>query len=290
MSNYPITRIPNNPLQTGMSEITHDVVFSKAGGQEIKMSLILPKPTEGSDKRIPYPTIVFLQGSGWTAPCIYYQIPQMSHFAAKGYAVAMITHRNSRDGYPFPAFLVDAKCAVRYLRANAELYGIDPDKICFWGTSSGGNTALLMGLTGDDPRYKSEEYAEYSDKVQAVIDCFGPSDLPRLLKQRFFNPIPADSTFAYLAGTTDLDHADKLIEMSPLLQLEGKRDLPPFLILQGDADPVVEYEQSELMYKALVDAGHQAEMIAVEGAPHEGSFWSFQLLDLAGDFIKRTIG
>ena len=79
-----VIRIPNNPTQKGFAEITHDVVFSRAGGEEIKMSLILPKPVEGSSIRDKYPLIVFLQGSGWTAPRIYSQIPQMSWFAKNG--------------------------------------------------------------------------------------------------------------------------------------------------------------------------------------------------------------
>ena len=287
-----VIRIPNNPNQKGFAEITHDVVFSRAGGEEIKMSLILPKPVEGSSIRDKYPLIVFLQGSGWTAPCIYYQIPQMSWFAKNGYAVAMITHRNCRDSEPgkdFPAFLIDTKCAIRYLRAHADEYGIDKDRVAFWGTSSGGNTALLVALTGDDPRYKTE-YPEESDAVKCVLDCFGPSDMSDQATWRTpgMTELPKDSLFYFLTGSRD-PHSDRLKEISPLLLLPGKKDLPPILLMHGDRDTAVPLSQSERMYEALLAGGHEAEMIVVEGAPHEGSFWTDELMALAADFIKRKL-
>ena len=288
MEKYPVIHVKNNPTQKGFAEITPDVVFSHAGGEEIKMSLILPKPPEGVAKRDRYPTIVFLQGSGWTFPKIQYQIPQMSWYAKNGYAVAMITHRNVQDGAPGRAFLIDSKCAVRFLRAHAEEYGIDPERIAFWGTSSGGNTSLLMALTGDDPRYKTDEYPEYSDAVKTAIDCFGPTDLAGLFAAhdpetnkngswgRFFN-VEGEGIYDFMK------------EISPLMQLEGKKDLPPILLLHGDKDPVVPYEQTELMYHALIDGGHKAEMVCVEGAPHEGSFWTDEVMELATDWLKRTL-
>lgn len=288
MDKYPVTHVKNNPTQKGFAEITPDVVFSHAGGEEIKMSLILPKPPEGAKTRDRYPTIVFLQGSGWTFPKIQYQIPQMSWYAKNGYAVAMITHRNVQTGAPGRAFLIDSKCAVRFLRAHAEEYGIDPERIAFWGTSSGGNTSLLMALTGDDPRYKTDEYPEYSDAVKTAIDCFGPTDLARMFSSRDMESNKKGSWGRFF--NVEGDGVDAFIEeISPLLQLEGKKDLPPILLLHGDADPVVPYEQTELMYHALIDGGHKAEMICVEGAPHEGSFWTDEVMELATDWIKRTL-
>ena len=107
--------------------------------------------------------------------------PQLSMFAQQGYVIASVRHRSRRDGFAAPAFLRDCKSALRFLRTNAAAYHIDPDHVCAWGTSSGGNTVLLMGLTGDDPAYRTDEYPDASDAVQAVIDCFGPTDLPELI-------------------------------------------------------------------------------------------------------------
>src|SRR5690606_6431839 len=106
--------------------------------------------TDSLEDEVPRrPLIVFLQGSGWTFPDVNYEIPQLAEYARNGYVVATITHRSYKDGYPAPAFLQDAKTAIRFLRKNANVYGIDPNRVCFWGTSSGGNTAMLVAMTGD---------------------------------------------------------------------------------------------------------------------------------------------
>ena len=77
--------------------------------------------------------------------------------------------------------------------------------------------------------------------------------------------------------------------MSPLLILEKNKKYPPILLIHGDADTIVPYSESENMYKALINNGYEAEIIRVENAPHEGSFWSCELLDEITDFIKRKL-
>jgi len=280
MASYNIKHIKNNPSSEGMADFLPDIVFSHAGGEEIKLSLMLPRFAEGSTVRKKCPTLVFLQGSGWQAPNITYQVPQMGEFARKGWAVAQITHRNAHA----PAFLIDSKCAVRFLRAHAEEYGIDRDKIVFWGTSSGGNTALLMALTADEMQYKTEEYPEESDGVCGVIDCFGPTDIMALA--RFHG---SEDRLDRMLPDGCHDREGFMNTMSPLKLIKGGRKLPPFLILQGDADPVVPYEQSEWMLKALTDAGHDARMVVVDGAPHEGSFWSREVFEICEEFMREVI-
>jgi len=288
MTGYSIKTIKNNPTLEGMAALVPDVVFSNAAGAELKMQIIRPWKDENSAlPKQKSPLIVFLQGSAWTFPNVYYQIPQLSEFARMGYVVATITHRNFNDGYPAPAFLQDAKTAIRYLRKNAEEYGIDTERVCFWGTSSGGNTSLLVALTGDDPKYKTDEYAEYSDSVSVAIDCFGPTDLVRLSK--LADATGNSSLLEGLVGGKLSEHMELLEEISPLRIIRKNKKYPPILILHGDADELVPYDESLNMYKALIDNGNEAEMIRVENAPHEHSFWSRELLAEIADFIKRKL-
>ena len=158
------TSVKENRKYRNMSTYVPDVVFSTATGVELKMQLLLPRETDAR-----HPLFVFLQGSGWTFPNVYPKMAMFTVFAERGIAVAMITHRNRNNGYPAPAFLEDAKTAVRFLRANADKYCIDKDKVYFGGSSSGGNCALLMGQTGDDPCYKTAEYADESDAVSGIV-------------------------------------------------------------------------------------------------------------------------
>ena len=179
----PIKTIPYNPLLTGLAESTPDIVFSREGGQDITLRILKPwKNDLNKDKR--YPLIVFIQGSGWTFPNIGYHLPHIAQFAMAGYVVATVTHRSCNDGYPAPAFLQDVKSAIRYLRAHADEHQIDPTRVAAWGTSSGGNTALLLGLTGDDPRYVTAVHPEQSDAVSPVVDVFGPTDMTSLFVTR----------------------------------------------------------------------------------------------------------
>ncbi|MGB4658177.1 MAG: alpha/beta hydrolase [Mobilitalea sp.] len=286
---YPkIKTIKNNPSLDGLAMFVPNVIFSKIADVTLTMQLMIPWHNNTNGDSIPRrPLIVFLQGSAWTSPDVNYEIPQLAEYARKGYVVATITHRSFVDGYPAPAFLQDTKTAIRFLRKNADLYGIDPNRVCFWGTSSGGNTSLLVALTGDDPRYKTEEYSTFSDSVNIAIDCFGPTDLVTLFSGIDENPDP-NLDFRKLVND-DLSSTGLLKEISPLRLLEKDVKYPPLLLLHGDADMLVPYEQSVDMYKALIDLGSDAEMICIENAPHEDSFWSQELHAEILDFIQRKL-
>lgn len=288
---YPdIKVIKNNPDLTGMASVIPDVVFSTAAGIPLKMQLMVPWDVTRRQKTFKrYPLIVFVQGSAWTFPDVYTQMPQLCSFARSGYVVATVTHRNSLEGHPFPGFLQDVKTAVRYLRKNADFYGIDSERVGIWGTSSGGNTALFTGLTPDDARFKTEEYKEYSDRVKLVVDCFGPSDLRTMLGDGSRMNTEVTAIFKGLAGGDMNDIPAKLELMSPVLYMKEKEAYPPFLLLHGDADEMVPYNQSLDMFHKLIDAGAEASMVRVEGAPHEDSFWSEELLGIIKEFIDKNI-
>ncbi|HHU71192.1 MAG TPA: alpha/beta hydrolase [Clostridiales bacterium] len=283
-----IKRIKSNPTLKGMAVVIPDVIYSTANGVELKMQIIKPW-ANGDDDHARYPLIVFVQGSAWTFPDVYYQLPQLSQFAREGYVVATLTHRNSLEGHPFPAFLEDVKTGIRFLRSNADKYQIDPDRVGIWGTSSGGNTALLVGLTEDDPRYKTKEYEEYSDTVKVVVDCFGPTDMNDIVDKIELIPDDMRSIFEGLRGENTKENIERLMEINPVNHIQDGKSYPPFLILQGDDDELVHYSQSELMYHKLLEAGVETSMICVEGAPHEGSFWSDELLGLIKEFLDKKL-
>ena len=291
----PIETIASNPSLEGLARMLPDVTYSTATGTDLRMAILLPWSHEQPDSTHRAPLVVFVQGSGWTFPNIYEEIPQLSEYARDGYVVATVTHRNAMEGHPFPAYLQDVKTAIRFLRAHADEYGIDPQKVTIWGTSSGGNTAMLVGLTPDDPRFKTEEYADESDAVQAVVQCFGPTDIPALLEatlqaQPDLDIDAADNLFYALCGGPASEHMDVGDKMSPIRYIASCPSLPPFLMLQGDADPVVPYQQCVSMYEALCDAGADVKMIRVTGAPHEGAFWSRELLARIRRFIDQASG
>ncbi len=314
-------RIQSNPSLAGMAEIIPDVTFSRAGGEALKMQLIVPWAVGESradpefllEKR--YPLVVFVQGSGWTFPNVWYEMPQLCALAREGFVVAAITHRNALEGNPFPACLQDVKTALRYLRANAEEYGIDADRAGLWGTSSGANLSLLAAMTVGDPRYETEEYRGYSDDVDYVAACFPTTDFVEYMLDETSDPGIKD-VFAALSGGTVDEEMSVLKKMSPCYYVQkylkeksisekclkektfseksmkttGEFTCPPIFLAHGNRDALIPCRQTEKLYELLDRAGADVTMVTVEGAPHEGSFWSDRMLQLIYSFIRENAG
>ena len=235
----------------------------------------------------PMPLLVFVQGSGWTTPNRGFQIPMLGHLAEEGWTVASISHRDIHQDAAFPAFLLDVKCAVRFLRVHAREYAIDPRRVAIWGTSSGGHAALLAGLTGDAPALKTEEYAEQSDAVQAVVTCFAPTDLQTL----FAHP-EQPRTRATLKAAFGPDEScwdSEMHRWSPVHLVQPGQAYPPMLLMQGTMDPLVPVAQMEILYSRLKEAGASVEAMYVDGARHEGSFWTRESRDTVFRFLRRMI-
>lgn len=288
--------LPNNPALSGLVDLKPDIEYACPDGERLALQLL--KPMWPSENGRGFPLVVFIQGSAWQKPNQFWELPQLSLLARSGFVVASVTHRSCFTAKA-PAFLQDVKCAIRFLRAHAAEYDVDRSRVCAWGTSSGGNTALLLGLTGDDPAFETEDWAGESTRVQAVVDCFGPTNLVRMAEEQYRGQAESGepNIFEALAGCTLLDEQKKLTPearaaleaISPEYHVKEGTSLPPFLMLHGDADPVVLYSDSEIMFGRLNDCGHEAHLARVTDAPHEGSFWSLPLLEIVFGFIADKL-
>lgn len=280
-----IHEINNNAAMKGQVRLIENVTYSTVDGEALKMDILAPWSQRYDYlKSDPRPLIVFVQGSSWRQPTMGEEIPQLVQFVKAGYIVATVQHRNSLDGHSFPAFLQDVKTAIRFLRAHAEQYAIDPQRVAIWGTSSGANASLLVALTPDDPRYKTAEYTDQSDAVNAVVSCFAPTDVVDTFKN--VSQVPGSDILQYsLFGTDPSKWEDIKRQMSPLYQIKDGQKYPPFLLLHGDADKVVPYHQMEDMYHALEEHGVSVEAYRVKGANHERDFWSQTIYDIVKDFL-----
>jgi len=182
-------------------------------------------------------------------------IPAMT---GRGFAVAALNYRLMPD-HPFPAEVLDAKCAVRFLRAHGEKYNLLTEKIGVGGGSAGGHLAAMLGLTNDDPAFEFGENQEYSSRVDAVVELFGPTDLtqPMGWLQRFL---------LRRAFGTDSSQDPRLLQASPIQYVNSES--PAFLIIHGEQDSAVPLGHAQLLYKELSEIGIDASLIVVENANH----------------------
>lgn len=285
-----IHEIENNPQLKGQVRLIDNVTYAAVDGRPLKMALLEPWTQRFPLKYHPEtrPLIVFVQGSSWRVGKMGEEIPQLVRFVKAGYVVATVQHRNTLDGYPFPAFLEDVRTAIRYLRRRAIKFAIDPDRVAIWGTSSGANAAMLVALTGDDPRYAGHLYRTESDRVNAVVSCFAPMDIEDTFD--YTAAVPGSELLKFcLLGMDKQKWPTIEKEMSPLYQVKSGQEYPPFLLLHGDADKVVPYHQMEDMYHKLDEEGYDVEAYRVKGANHEKDFWSDRVYQIVQDFLDRTV-
>ena len=224
--------------------VEQDVAYCKIDGQEILMDVHFP--AAGG----PWPGLVFVHGGGWSEGD---KVPLPVVPTDAGYLTVSINYR-MYPAYRFPAMIEDVKCAIRYLRAHANTYNLDPERIALIGHSAGAHLAALAGLTGESAGWDVGPYREQSSQVQAVVPLSGPSDLA----QSF--PVEIQALIHNVFGP------EQLACGSPVQYVHPKA--PPFLIVHGDADPVVPVEQAHLLYDALVKAGAPVEKLILNNAGH----------------------
>jgi acetyl esterase/lipase len=222
------------------------------------------------------PLVVWIHGGAWMLGDRRY-LPEtlrpnqlFEELVAAGLAVATIDYRHALEAQ-FPAQLHDAKAAIRYLRAHADVLGVDTARIGVWGESAGGHLAALVGLTAQHPELEGAiGVLRQSSSVDVVVDWYGVADLT-LQPRRSWTPevlanLPPEMLTPpeeLLVGGQD-EHA--LAAASPITYVAP--GAPPFLLIHGTADTVVRHVQSEVFAQALTEAGVSVRLVPIEGVDH----------------------
>ncbi len=182
--------------------------------------------------------------------------------AERGYVAATITYRLA-PRHKFPAAIFDTKAAVRWLRANAATYKINPDKIGVMGGSAGGHLAQFLAVTAHVPRFEGHGgNPHYSSSITCVVNFFGPSDFTKSYGK---SVDAAEVLPLWLGGNLETAHALH-IQASPLYWVTP--DAAPTLCIHGTKDNYVAHEQAEWLVDRLKAATVEAELLTLPGAGH----------------------
>jgi acetyl esterase/lipase len=229
-------------------ELLHDVVIGKGGDRLLHAEVARPAKTPAHLM----PAAIIIHGGGWSSGS-QKDSKMYTFMAAHGYFAASIEYRLSGEA-KWPAQIEDCKLAVRWLRANAAKYHVDPNRFVAIGGSAGGHLAVCVGVMDKESEFEGHGgYPGVSSRVQAVIDSNGPS--------HFANNFPN------LFGTDPAPKPDAYQKASPLKYIRA--GLPPFLVFHGDMDPVVPFENSSSLVAALQKAGVPVKFIVVKGGGHD---------------------
>lgn len=245
-----------SPLRPALAETTvvRDVVYSRPDGKPLLMDLYRP------DAPGPHPAVLLVHGGGWLGGSKegYAEFGPM--LARNGYVACAINYRLAPE-YPYPAAFDDCQLAIRWIRAHAAEFDINPKRVGALGDSAGGHLVALIGVRGKTRDNTDPALARYRSLPDAVVANYGAHELVRMWKiEQAHRPLTA-----WLGGPPE-EHVKVYAEASPVSMVT--RRAAPFLILHGDQDRVNPIEQSELLQKALEAKGADSTYIVIEGGGH----------------------
>jgi acetyl esterase/lipase len=263
-------------------QLIENIPYADTDNPRQMLDLLLPKNHEGES----LPVIVFIHGGGWRNGNKQGGRNRVTPFVASGnYAGVTVAYRLSGETQ-WPSQIHDCKAAIRWIRANAKKYNLNADRIGVWGTSAGGHLVTMLGTSGDvkamDGSLGSNN--EYSSRVTCVADFFGPTNFLTMNKTAIesarLDHDAADSPESLLIGGAIQDNPEKVATADPITYVSA--DDPPILIVHGTKDPLVSFNQSELLYAALDKKGVDKTLITVDGGEHGRGF-----PPITGELVER---
>jgi len=257
------------PEVASRNKPTHaDVAYADTENPKQRLDIYLPEGVK-DDARLP--VVVFIHGGGWRNGDKASGRARLVPFLATGnYACVSIGYRLTGEAI-WPSQLHDCKAAIRFLRANADKYHLDADRIGIWGTSAGGHLVAMLGVTGHNDALSGDlgSHDDVSSAVKCVANFYGPADL--LTMGDFPSAIDhnaADSPESKLIGGAIQEHQEKTKAASPLTY--ASKTAAPMLLVHGDKDRLVPVDQSQRFAAALKEKGAVATLIEVTGGGHGG--------------------
>ncbi len=275
--------------------VERDIVFSEASDPPLRLD-IYRRDDAGDEKQ---PVLLFLHGGGWVSGGRRDAVPEddprmrgrstgwskawpsMLPYIRRGVTLVTVDYRLAPKA-PEPAAIEDAFHALAWVGHAGARHGLDPTRVALAGVSAGGHLALMVGLTaGSGTFFPTADLGNPPATVRGVIDLYGVTDVADLLV--------GDNARPFTAEWIPSGSVTRARRLSPLTYVHS--DAPPVLIVHGDADAVVPYEQSQRLARALEAAGDRVEFVSLQGADH-GWFEPGELAEIEAAVLGflRSIG
>ena len=246
--------------------------FCNSLWKPMRLSLMRPRrffSYDPNDDKLP--VIFWICGGAFTEMNTNVWTPELAWFAKHGWAIVSIEYSVSSVTH-FPTQIKEIRQAIRYTRANSLRLGINPLRCAVMGESAGGYLSALTALSANCADYDTNEYAGESSAVQAVVSLY-PITCP--------SEMPVDPEKASLPVD---------IQSYPDLPLMVDDETPPFLLLHGDNDRIVPYEQSEKLYAALQKTGTDNDFLTIKGADHaDSAFYQCETKQMILEFLNKYV-
>lgn len=278
-----------------ISNVVYEQVPSRGYANVLmQMDILQPKTKEKK------PAILFVTGGGFINANKDNGIQLRMHLAENGYVVGSISYRVAPTA-KFPEPLEDVKAAIRYLKANADRFGIDPSRVGIVGGSAGGYLTAMAGTTSSTKMFDRGENLQVTSDVKAAVDLYGLSDLTQIgsdfsadVQARHRSAGATEALWVngspVFGGRDGGILADKqAVEAANPIHYISKTSAP-MLLMHGTSDTVVSPSQTDLLYQALQKSGIPSERYLVTGAAHGGKYWVQEpVLKIITDFFDRYL-
>ncbi len=285
VKDFPFIEIASRELPEGVIA-EQDVIYVQYGRRALQLDLYRPEDSTAPSR----PAIVLVHGGGWRSGYRENLTPLAQALAERGIVAANISYRLAPEAQ-FPAAIHDVKAAIRWLRQNAEAYGVDPDKIAVGGTSAGGQIASLTGMTAGDPYFDpQQESSAVSSDVQAIVNIDGLSDFTsEEARKHEDDPSKKPSAAGSWFGGRYAEQTERWHKGSPTYYVH--KDMPPIFYLNS-ARERFGVGRDEMIAK-MKPLGVPYRVERLDNTPH--TFWLFDpwlqpTADEVADFLWDTLG
>lgn len=277
--NFPGTDVSDRPSIVKAGAIPYATV----DGETLALDLYMPAGVDDP------PLVVYIHGGAWRFGSR--DSVSVIDLVDRGFALASVSFRLTPVA-PLPAQVHDIKGAIRFLRAHADDYGYDADRIGITGVSTGGHLAALVGLTNGSEPHEGDigGNLDVSSDVQAIVSYFGASNLTSILAQSTpFGLRVREPALELLLGGKVEDKIDLARFGSPVFQVDPQD--PPILLLHGDQDPQMPINQSHELHGVAKEQGLTTHLEVVHGAAHGGkAFFDAERTDIVAAFLTTALG